>query len=374
MTQEPEPASTQPEHVWKDPGVAAVRAEVCQVQSTRQETVLLFGTRQPPQAGDEEPRYLLERRIILSPLMAKQLAVALATVLHERAAAQSGSLDATPAGRAGSAPAAADVPAGAEAMLALVERLKTGFGFEKSFKLSAGGVRADRLILGVKRDLADPQALMEICRRLGMPDAQLAQFAERLPEANTVGFGFEGGERGGAYKVYLEFWDRVRARVQRDPGNVSPALLFLGFKWAVADNTRSALATYTCHPLLSVRGIGERLERLYEGRADNPSLDAARDILALAVRRVPGYTFVYVEAAEEGNPRKSFDLNFYKAGLTVADLRPAFAALCARYSIAREKLERIEAQAGDRPFGHLSGGLGRDGSDFLTVYYELEGI
>ena len=373
MAQEPEPPPAQPELAWKDPGVGAVRAEVCQVQSTRQETVLLFGTRQPPQARAREERYRLERRIILSPLMAKQLAAALANVLREHDA-QVGSLDATPAGRAGPPPGPADVPAGAESMFSLVGGLGIGFGFERSFKLSAGGVRADRLILGVKRDSADPGALMQVCRALGMREAQLAMFAEQLPEANTVGFGYEGGARGGVYKVYLEFWDRLRARVQRDPGNVAPEMLFLGFKWEAADGARSALATYICHPLLSVRGIGERLERLYEGRAGDASLDAAREILALAARRVPAYSFVYVEASEKGNPRKSFDLNFYKAGLRVADLRPALAALAGRYGIARDALEEIMAQAGARPFGHLSGGAGRDGGDFLTVYYELEGI
>jgi hypothetical protein len=368
-----EPAPEQPALTWQDPGVAAVRAEVCQVQSTREETVLLLGSRRPPQVPGEEPRYRLERRIILSPLMAKQLAAALAEMLRQLEA-QAGALDATPAGRAGPAPSAADVPAGAEAMLALVAGLNIGFGFEKSFKLSAGGVRSDRLILGVKPSFASPLALTEVCRRLGMPEAQLAKFAERLAEANTVGFGFEGGVGGGAYKVYLEFWDRLRARVQRDPRDVSPALLFLGFKWAVADNARCALATYTCHPLLSVQGIERRLAQLYEGRSVTPSLDAARAILALAARRMPGDSFVYVEATEEGNPRKSFDLNFYKARLTVADLSPALAPLCERYCIAREAMRRIEAQAGGRPFGHLSGGLDRDGDDFLTVYYELEGL
>jgi hypothetical protein len=259
-------------------------------------------------------------------------------------------------------------------MFSLVAGLGIGFGFEKSFKLSAGGVRADRLILGVTRSLADPQALMEACRGLGMPGVQLAQFAERLPEANTVGFGFEGGERGGAYKVYLEFWDRLRARVRRDPRDVSPATLFLGFKWQVADNSRSSLATYTCHPLLSVQGIERRLRQLYQGHGGDPSLHTALEIVGIAARHVPEDSFVYVEATEEGNPRKSFDLNLYKAGLRVGDLRPVLSSLADRYAIAREEFERIEAQTAERPFGHLSGGLGRDGSDFLTVYYELEGL
>jgi hypothetical protein len=81
-----------------------------------------------------------------------------------------------------------------------------------------------------------------------------------------------------------------------------------------------------------------------------------------------------VEAAEEGNPRRSFDLNFYKARLRLDHLMPALRALCGRYGAGREAIERIAAQAGKRPFGHLSGGLGRDGQDFLTVYYELEAL
>ena len=96
--------------------------------------------------------------------------------------------------------------------------------------------------------------------------------------------------------------------------------------------------------------------------------------MALAARRIANDSFVYVEAAEEGNPRKSFDINFYKAGLTLAELQPIFAPLCQRYSIAGGDLESQIAMAGTRAFSHLSGGLGRDAEDFLTVYYEIEPI
>jgi hypothetical protein len=83
---------------------------------------------------------------------------------------------------------------------------------------------------------------------------------------------------------------------------------------------------------------------------------------------------VYVEAAEEGNPRRSFDLNFYKAGLRVGDLRAPLSRLCDRYSIEDARLASLLEQSGTRPFGHLSGGVGREAEDFLTVYYEIEGI
>ncbi len=257
---------------WLDRGVTALRADVCQVQSTREETVLLFGTQL------RENRAKLERRIVLTPAMAKQLAAGLAGTMQEYEA----QLNATPAGGIQSAASDSDAPAGARRMLALVQRLRS------------------------------------------------------------------------------------------EPGNVQPALLFLGFKWAAKGPAKAAVARYTCHPLLSVAGIARRLDALYEGRSDGPSLRATHDILQLAARRVGNDSFVYVEAAEEGNPRKSFDLNLYKARLRVDELRPMLSPLAQRYAI--DGLDNVYGEAGALRFGHLSGGLGRDGRDFLTVYYEIEGL
>jgi len=355
---------------WVGADQPPMRPDVVQVQAKRDEFALLLGTRDAADAA----RARLERRIALGPVLAKQLAAALAEVvrIHE---ARTGSLDAMPVGRPGGAYSDADVPPGARPLFERVRALETGFGFEKSFKLARKSLREDRVILGVRSALATPEALLGACRDIGMPQPYLDAFARELGGANTVGFGYEGDGHGGVYKVYLEFWEKLRERVLRDPANREPALLFLGFKWEAGEGGRAALARYTCHPLLSVRGILARLEALYEARSESPSLGAARAILALAVRRIGGDdSFVYVEAGEEGNPRKSFDLNFYKAGLRVRDLLPALSALCREYSIAAAELERVETQAGGRAFGHLSGGLGRDGQDFLTVYYELEAL
>ena len=339
---------------WLDPGIAGLRAELFQVQSTREEFALLFGVQADGKAK-------LERRILVSPLLAKQLAAALRALGRDP--------NATPAGGNESGASDADAPAGARTMLGLVRALGVGFGFEKSFKLSAGSVQDERLILGVRAEHAPRDALLQVCRELGMSGPHLAQFEARLPEANTVGFGYEAG----FYKVYLEFWERVVQRVRLDPANRAPQLLFLGYKWPVNGGGRSAIAEYTCHPLLAVDAIARRLAALYPH--DSPSLAAAQEILRLAAARLgPADSFVYVEAAEEGNPRRSFDLNFYKVGLRVGDLRAPLSRLCDSYSIPSAQLESLLGQSGTRPFGHLSGGVGRDGEDFLTVYYEIEGI
>ena len=345
---------------WLGTEVPEVRVDVCEVHSTREETFLLFGT----QLAGGHAR--LERRIILTPAMAKRLAAGLGDVMREHEA----QTNATPAGSIQSAASEDDAPAEARPMLALVRSLNVGFGFEKSFKLSPGNLHADRVILGVRTKLTNPESLLNVCHALGMPAPYLTRFEKLLPEANTVGFGFEGG----AYKVYLEFWEKLRQRVRQEPTNVAPEILFLGYKWAISDPSRCALARYTCYPLLSVRGIRNRLAELYDDPAIS-SLGAAQEIVALAANRIgSNESFVYVEAAEEGNPRKSFDLNLYKAGLRVADLYPILSALCERYSIPRARVERLNAEVGSRTFGHLSGGTGRDGQDFLTIYYEIEAL
>jgi len=362
-----------PEIRWVESGASSLRAEFCQVQSTREETSLLFGTSQPRRPDGSEPPIRLERRIVVSPSVAKQLAAILASVAREHEALAADA-DATPAGHGATPVAARDVPPGAEALVQRVNALGVGYGFERSFKMGPGQLLDDRVILGIRTARVAPAALVDVCRSIGMPAAQLDLFSARLPEANTAGFGFEGGPGGGVYKVYLEFWDRLRQRVLDAPANVEPDLLFLGFKWDAADASKAAVARYTCHPLLSVHGILRRLAALYEGNPDHPSLRAAQEIVRLAASRIGKDSFVYVEAAEEGNPRKSFDLNLYKAGLRVADLQPVLEQLGSRYALDPKQFERVGREAAARPFGHLSGGLGRDGRDFLTVYYEIEGL
>jgi hypothetical protein len=44
------------------------------------------------------------------------------------------------------------------------------------------------------------------------------------------------------------------------------------------------------------------------------------------------------------------------------------------YSIPSGEFDHLFEQVGDKIFGHLSGGIDREGKDFLTTYYEIEGL
>ena len=70
-----------PKVKWDDANMKSSYANVCNVASTREEVVLLFGMHQAWQSGQKEVAVQLSDRIVLSPFAAKRLAALLATVL-----------------------------------------------------------------------------------------------------------------------------------------------------------------------------------------------------------------------------------------------------------------------------------------------------
>jgi hypothetical protein len=68
---------------WDDTNMQSAYANVCNVASTREEVVLLFGVNQAWQAGQAEIPIQLSSRIIVSPFVAKRLSILLDNVLRE---------------------------------------------------------------------------------------------------------------------------------------------------------------------------------------------------------------------------------------------------------------------------------------------------
>jgi hypothetical protein len=71
---------------WDDTNMRSSYANVCNVASTREEVVLLFGINQAWHAGQKEVTVQLTDRLILSPFAAKRLSVLLGNVLREHEA------------------------------------------------------------------------------------------------------------------------------------------------------------------------------------------------------------------------------------------------------------------------------------------------
>lgn len=252
----------------------------------------------------------------------------------------------------------------------IVESMRLPCGYERSFKLLPGTVLANRFLLGIESRRAPPAAFAQACRRLGMPGEFLDAFLEQFSEANLVFLGFEADAGGGAlYKIYLEFWDRARARRRAAPDTERPMLTHRGFKWDIDDPERRVITDYRWVPGLSTTDILARVATVYDDIPDAVGLHALEDILRVADPTNPR-EFVYVEVTEAANTRRSFDLNLYPAGLRVRDIGAAVQRVAGRLDVPSDRFQRLMGLVADKLFGHVSGGTGRDGREYFTVYYE----
>jgi non-ribosomal peptide synthetase component F len=80
----------------------------------------------------------------------------------------------------------------------------------------------------------------------------------------------------------------------------------------------------------------------------------------------------FLEVGEEGNERRSFDLNLYDAGLTLRDAQAPLARLRQHYGVRPGQYQALYDQVSARRLGHIAGGLHRAGESFATVYYGVE--
>ena len=84
--QEGAAASAAPEGMrikWDDAGMRSSYANVCNVTSTREEVVMLFGMNQAWNRGQKEVTIRLTDRIVVSPFAAKRLGMLLQGVVGE---------------------------------------------------------------------------------------------------------------------------------------------------------------------------------------------------------------------------------------------------------------------------------------------------
>ena len=252
----------------------------------------------------------------------------------------------------------------------LLEQMQIPSGYERSFKLLPGRLLANRYLLGVDLKDIDSEQLHTICHRMNMPDEFVQSLSEHLPEANLVFVGFENNPPHGTYKIYLKFWDRVKAEVQSTPTSLAPKLLHLGVKWDATDNTQRTIARYQCYPLLTTDGILQRMTDIYVGHEDCVSWKVATEIVTFAASRAEPGSFIYLEVLEEDGLRRSFDINLYSAMLTLKEIEPALIRLRNHFAIPTDSFDRLARLTHDKPLGHLSAGISQNGEEFATIYYE----
>lgn len=250
-------------------------------------------------------------------------------------------------------------------LLQLVEQLQVSYGYERSFQLSNNSFSQNRFLISLNKNSLGGNAekkILNICNNLALPLDLVTILQKNFHQTKFLHFGFEKNAHQNLYKIYLEL------AIPLNYGNLNPILLHFGLKWNPDNHEQSFLTRYIWYPSLSKNAILKRIENIYDHKS------------------FPSYTFVenlvhlvstdkilnYLEVNEDGNSRKSYDINFYDADLKISDLEPLLLKMCNYYTIDSYKFQIFYHTIKSKQFGHFAGGIHRNNQDFFNVYYGVE--
>lgn len=259
---------------------------------------------------------------------------------------------------------------------AVVRAIGAPHGRERSIKLRDERILTNRFLLTVARHdigVDASERVLAACRRVEMPEPFLDAVAAHVTPADMIHFGYEEEHEGRAYyKVYLERGEQLARAMAARPPATEPFVLFHAFKWNCADRREQVMTRYVCHPRLQRTALLQRVAAVYAGQAERTPWHLLCEMVSVAARRVPETELLYLDVTEDGTQRKSFDVNFYRAGLRVASVAPFLDRLATHFRLRTDVVLDAFAGTFDLRLGHVAGGIDRSGRDFLTIYYGAE--
>jgi tryptophan halogenase len=257
-------------------------------------------------------------------------------------------------------------------LIDLVRRLQAPYGLERSLKIVPGALLEDRFLVSLHRSAfgdAAADMLLQMARALDVPPDFTGSIAAALTDADIVHFGYEGGEQA-TYKIYLEYASRVRRAQAQNAGE--PVLVHLAYKWMPGVPGQRTVTHYTWLPCRSRPAIAERMAVLVPPGEAPRALRCGLDLLSRAAERTEPRNLFLMEVEEPGNPRRSYDINVYQAELHLRDIADLVGSVTTDFAVPQPRVRALLERSGALVLGHLSGGRGRDGGEFVTVYYGVE--
>jgi tryptophan 7-halogenase len=258
-------------------------------------------------------------------------------------------------------------------LMNLVRGLAAPFGLERSVKIVPGALLEDRFLVSLHRSAfgaAPADRLAQMCGALGVPPDFAGAIAAAQADADIIHFGYEDGPGPAIFKVYLEYASAARqARAQNAP---DPVLVHLAYKWMPEVPGPGTVTRYSWMPCDSEAAITERIERLAPAGEAPRARRCGLDVVSRACRRTPAGNLFLMAVEEPGNPRQSYDINVYQADLHVRDIADLVGSLARDFAVRQPQIDALLARSGALALGHLAGGRGRDGAEFVTVYYGVE--
>jgi hypothetical protein len=245
-------------------------------------------------------------------------------------------------------------------------------GNEASFKMSFHSFLKVRFLIGIRTSHITLQQLESICIQLKMPDDLWNKLKKVFSDANVVLFGFDEGETHCTYKIYAEFLEKNSSIIQQTENNKHSLIQYTGYKWDAFDPKKSVITHYYCYPFISTQTILKKIEKSYQQSDSQTLLNIVQSIVNLSLKRIfMKNPFMFLEVCDENSQRKSFDLNLYNAGITIGSIHQYLIALQEYFEISDQPFYSFLFRIKRKPFGHLSGGIDRNGIEFLSVYYDI---
>ncbi len=256
-------------------------------------------------------------------------------------------------------------------LIELVKALRAPYGLERSVKIESGVLFDDRFLISVHRDAlgVDPLGkLGAIVAAQGAPRAVVRALAQALQGADVIHFGHETDALGAVRKIYFEYAAAARRSMAQD----RPALVHFAYKWKPGREHGFAQTRYTWAPAPTRRELEGRVNALLPVGSAPRGRKTALALLELACRAAEAREILLMEVDEPGNARRSLDINLYEAELRLRDVGDLVATIAKDFAIPGERRQAVFADRGDLLLGHLSAGVGRDGQEFVTLYYGIE--
>jgi hypothetical protein len=256
-------------------------------------------------------------------------------------------------------------------LIALVAELGATYGLERSVKIAPGQLLDDRYLLSVHRMAlgdAPDERLAELGRNLSVPGDVADRLSAALEGADVVHFGHETSRGHTIRKIYFEYTAQVRRAMKVG----EPALVHLAYKWVLGSAGAASVTRYTWLPLATRRDLEAKVRMMLPEDAAPRGLRCLLNVIARAADQTDPGELMMMEVEEPGNPRRSCDLNLYDARLRVGQISDVIASTARDFAIPQPGAEALVRGAEGLALGHLSAGIGRDGEEFVTIYYGVE--
>jgi tryptophan 7-halogenase len=258
-------------------------------------------------------------------------------------------------------------------LIRLVERLGAPYGLERSVKIAPGVLLDDRCLISIHRSVlgkAPLDRLAAIGRELSVPPDFANAFASSMEGADIVHFGHEGGPGGEVRKIYFEYASEARRAMAA--GSRAPVLVHLAYKWTPDHPESRAVTRYSLTPCRTRDEVESRLRALMPAEEAPRALRCALGLLSQVADLADSGRLFLMEVEEQGNPRRSCDLNVYAAELRLGAIADLIEAAMSDFAAPPARARALFGGAANQALGHLSAGVGRGGEEFVTIYYGVE--